>query len=75
MGKDIGGYSMKDRNVPCIYYTCANGICQKGFKDVTLKKCKNCPKYKARKVSKKPESIKVRKRKDKDRHDNWKTNY
>ena len=68
-------FKMKDRNIPCIYYTCAGGICKKNFKDVTLKKCKNCAKYKPRKLSKRPENIKIKKRKDRDRHDNWKTNY
>lgn len=44
---------MKDRTLPCIYYTCCNGTCQKGFKEVTLSKCKNCKKYKPRKSKKK----------------------
>lgn len=63
---------MKDRNIPCIYYTCAHGECQKGFKDVTTAKCKNCGKYKPRKVTKRPETIRHKRQKDKDRHDNWK---
>ena len=29
---------MKDRTNPCIYYVCAHGTCQKGRKDVTVKK-------------------------------------
>ena len=66
---------MKDRTRPCIYYVCAGADCQKGIKDVTLAKCKNCPKYRPRKQSKRPESIKSRRQKDKDRHDNWKSAY
>lgn len=62
---------MKDRIFPCIYYTWHNGICEKGFKNVTLAKCKNCPKYRPR-SGKKPENIKMRRQKDRDRHDNWK---
>ncbi len=62
---------MKDRIAPCIYYTCAGGICQKGKKDVTLAKCKNCPKYRPRKSNHRPETISSKRRKDKDRHDNW----
>lgn len=63
---------MKDRQIPCIHYTCAHQSCDKGFKDVTLKKCKNCNKYLPRKVSKHPEPIKSKRQKDIDRHDNWK---
>lgn len=63
---------MKDRISPCIYYVCAHADCQKGKKDVTMNKCKNCPKYKPRKTTKRPESVKSKKAKDKDRHDNWK---
>ena len=63
---------MKDRTVPCIYYVCAGSDCKKGLKEVTLAKCKNCQKYRPRKQSKRPESIKSRRQKDKDRHDNWK---
>ncbi len=63
---------MKDRIQPCIYYVCKNADCKKGFVNVDFKKCKNCPKYKARKTTKKPESVKAKRQKDKDRHDNWK---
>ena len=62
---------MKDRISPCIYYVCAGADCQKGKKDVTLAKCKNCDKYRPCKQSKRPETFKEKKRKDKDRHDNW----
>lgn len=61
---------MKDRIAPCIYYVCAGADCKKNKKNVTLKKCKNCPKYRPRK-SMKVESIKIKRQKDKDRHDNW----
>ena len=61
----------KDRLNPCIYYVCKGETCEKGFKNVTLDKCKNCPKYRGRKSGKKPESIKSKRQKDKDRHDNW----
>lgn len=64
---------MKDRNIPCIYYTCAHETCQKHIKDVTMKTCKNCKKYKPRKVTKKPEPIARKRQKDKDRHDNWRS--
>ena len=60
---------MRDRNIPCIYYICANETCQKGLKDVTMDKCKNCKKYKPRKVTRKQESIKTKRQKDRDRHD------
>lgn len=63
---------MKDKNTPCIYYICAHEECQKHFKDVTLNKCKNCKKYKPRKITKKQETVKQKRQKDKDRHDNWK---
>lgn len=63
---------MKDRLVPCVSYVCAGETCKKGFKNVTMAKCKNCSKYKPRKVTKKHESIKSKRQKDKDRHDNWK---
>jgi len=45
---------MKDRMNPCIYYVCAHETCQKGRKDVTMDKCKNCSKYRGRKSAKKP---------------------
>lgn len=63
---------MKDRINPCIYYVCANADCQKGRKNVTMDKCKNCSKYRPRKNNHKAEPIKLRRQKDKDRHDNWK---
>ena len=63
---------MKDRLNPCIYYVCANADCKKGFKDVTLAKCKNCTKQKGRKNNHKQEPINYKRQKDKDRHDNWK---
>lgn len=63
---------MKDRNNPCIYYVCAHADCEKGRKDVTMDKCKNCNKYRPRKNTHKKESIKSKRQKDKDRHDNWK---
>lgn len=63
---------MKDRTTPCVYYTCAHSICNKNFKDVTMKKCKNCSKYKPRKVTVKQLSVKSKRQKDKDKHDNWK---
>lgn len=62
----------RDRLNPCIYYVCANADCQKGFKNVTMAKCQNCAKYQGRKSTHRPESIKSKRRKDKDRHDNWK---
>lgn len=43
--------------------------CKKGFKNVTMDKCKNCPKYRGRKNNHKTESVKSRRQKDKDRHD------
>lgn len=62
---------MKDRLNPCIHYVCAGADCKKGLKAVTMAKCKNCDKYRARKTNHKPESLKSRRQKDKDRHDNW----
>lgn len=62
---------MKDRNIPCIYYVCHGADCKKNFKNVDISKCKNCPKYRPRKVSKRPENIKIRRQKDKDRHDKY----
>jgi|GEM_PF-1823368 len=62
---------MKDRESPCIYYVCKDADCKKGFVKVDLKKCKNCPKYEPRKTTKKEESVKVKRQKDRDRHDNW----
>lgn len=63
---------MKDRIEPCIYYVCKGADCKKGFVDVDLKKCKNCDKYRPRKSSVRPESVRNKRQKDKDRHDNWK---
>ena len=40
-----------------------------------IKNGKNCVKYKPRKLNKRPENIKIKKRKDRDRHDNWKKDY
>ncbi len=62
---------MKDRLNPCIHYVCAGETCKKGFKRVTLSKCKNCPKYRGRRGIK-GEGIRAKRQKDKDRHDNWK---
>lgn len=63
---------MKDRLNPCIHYVCAHAECKKHFKDVTMDKCKNCPKYRGRKNSRRPEPISHKRQKDRDRHDNWK---
>lgn len=60
---------MKDRTEPCIYYVCANSDCKKGRKNVTLATCKNCTKYRPRKNNHKPEPVKLRRIKDKIRHD------
>ncbi len=65
----------KDRPVPCIYYVCAHADCQKGFHDVTTKRCKNCDKYRPRKTSRRPEPISHKRQKDRDRHDNWRSDY
>ena len=62
---------MKDRSEPCIYYICKDADCEKGFVKVNLKKCKNCPKYQPRKSSKKKESVRAKRQKDKDRHDKY----
>ena len=61
----------KDRLNPCIHYVCKGETCKKGFKDVTLAKCKTCEKYRPRKSGQKQESVKQKRQKDKDRHDNW----
>ena len=60
---------MKDRLESCIYYVCKDADCKKGMVKVDLKKCKNCPKYQPRKSAGKKESVRVRRQKDKDRHD------
>ena len=65
----------KDRTVPCIYYVCAHAECQKGFRDVTTKRCKTCEKYRPRKTAYRPEPISRRRQKDRDRHDDWRNNY
>lgn len=65
----------KDRPVPCIYYVCAHADCQKGFRDVTTKRCKNCDKYRPRKTGRCPEPISHKRQKDRDRHDNWRSDY
>lgn len=66
-----GELIMKDRTAPCIYYVCKDVDCKKGYVKVDLKKCKNCPKYQPRKSSEKKESIRNKRQKDKDRHDQW----
>lgn len=63
---------MHDRNTPCVSYVCAGEPCLKEFQNVTMDKCKNCKKYRPRKVSKRPESVKHKRQKDADRHINWK---
>ena len=66
-----GGNKMaKDMIKPCVHYVCANEICKKGFVDVTMDKCSHCPKYKARKGKIKKESVKLKREKDRLRHDN-----
>lgn len=65
----------KDRTVPCIYYVCAHAECQKGFRDVTTRRCKNCAMYRPRKTTHRAEPISRRRQKDRDRHDDWRNNY
>lgn len=62
---------MKDRNIPCVHYVCCGETCKKGVKDVTTSKCKNCQKYRPRKVTKREETVRAKRQKDKDRHDRW----
>ena len=62
---------MRDRVEPCIYYICKGSDCKKGFVKVDMRKCKNCSKYQPRKNSKKMESVRSKRQKDKDRHDSW----
>ena len=62
---------MRDRVEPCIYYICKGSDCKKGFVKVDMRKCKNCPKYHPRKNTKKKESVRSKRQKDKDRHDSW----
>ena len=67
---------MRERLVPCVSYVCAGETCLKGIKEVTMSKCQHCQKYRPRKVGKKKqESVRAKRQKDKDRHDNWKKNY
>lgn len=63
---------MKDRTIPCAHYVCANADCKKGRKNVTMKTCKNCEKYCPRKVGKRMEPVATRRRKDKERHEDYK---
>lgn len=60
---------MKDRINPCIYYVCAHEICQKGRKDVTMNKCKNCSKYRGRKNPKKPLPARLKREQSKQKAD------
>lgn len=66
---------MKDRSTPCAHYVCAHAECAKGFKDVTAAKCKNCAKYRPRKTTRRPETIRHKRQKDRDRHDDWRRGY
>ena len=70
--REIEVIKMRDRLEPCIYYVCKDADCKKGFVKVDLKKCKNCPKYRPRKNNQKKESVRDKRQKDKDRHDQWK---
>lgn len=40
---------MKDRTVPCIYYTYKDGPCDKRGISVCMKDCQTCKKYEPRK--------------------------
>lgn len=60
---------MKDRTNPCIHYVCAHESCKKGFKDVTMAKCKNCGKYRGRKNPRKEEPVRLKREKEKLRTD------
>lgn len=66
---------MKDRTNPCIYYICAHEPCQKGYKDVTMAKCKNCAKYRGRKNPNKPLPARIKREQSKQKADrrnlNW----
>lgn len=62
---------MQDRLRPCIHYVCAHETCRKNIVDVTLKKCKNCAKYRPRKAGKRQEPFVLKRQKDRDRHDKW----
>ena len=57
----------KDRLNPCIHYVCKGETCKKGFKDVTLAKCKTCEKYRPRKSGQKQESVKEKRQEEKGR--------
>lgn len=59
---------MKDRVQPCIHYVCAGADCKKGFKCVTLAKCKNCAKYQGRKCNHREEPFKLKKIKSKEKY-------
>ena len=63
--KEERKHNMKDRRNPCIYYICANETCQKGRKNVTMDKCKNCSKYRGRKVAKKPLPVRLKREQSK----------
>lgn len=58
---------MKDKQAPCIYYTNAHGTCDKGYIDVTLDKCSHCKKYRGRKMNVRPESIKLKRFKEREK--------
>lgn len=60
---------MKDRINPCIHYICAHETCRKGYKDVTMTKCKNCARYRGRKSNRRSESVRLRREKEKVRTD------
>lgn len=60
---------MKDRINPCIYYVCAHETCQKGRKDVTMDKCKNCSKYRGRKNHHKPLPARLKREQSKQKSD------
>lgn len=62
---------MKDKNV-CIYYTYHNGTCEKGYKNIDLKKCSRCPHNRPRKDTSHKIPLSKKRQKDIDRHDNWK---
>ena len=40
----------RDRETPCISYVCAGESCKKGRKNVTMKTCQTCEKYRPRKT-------------------------
>ena len=61
----------KDRLVPCIHYVCAHADCGRGYRDVTVKRCRTCPEYRPRKTGRRPEPVSRKRQKDRDRHDDW----